>query len=105
MARRPPYGYNLVVETAEDNMANADTVAPADAIMHTPGVCGGDACIRQTRIPVWLLVQLRRMGADDPEIFDNYPSLTPADLSAAWDYQRQHPAEIEAAIADQERDD
>lgn len=34
-------------------------------IEKTPGVMGGDACIRQTRIPVWLLVSLRQQGASD----------------------------------------
>ncbi|MCU0542788.1 MAG: DUF433 domain-containing protein [Oscillatoriaceae cyanobacterium Prado104] len=34
-------------------------------IQKTPGVMGGEACIRQTRIPVWLLVSYRRQGASD----------------------------------------
>ena len=37
-------------------------VRPTPGIEKTPGVCGGDPCIRQTRIPVWLLEQLRRLG-------------------------------------------
>jgi len=28
-------------------------------ITKTPGVCGGDACVEGTRIPVWVLVQAR----------------------------------------------
>jgi uncharacterized protein (DUF433 family) len=27
-----------------------------DRITKTPGICGGDACVRGTRIPVWLLL-------------------------------------------------
>ena len=86
-------------------MANTDTVAPVQAIMHTPGVCGGRACIRRTRIPVWTLVSYRRQGSDDAELLDNYPSLTLADLTAAWAYQSAHPGEIDADIADQEVED
>jgi len=31
-------------------------------IEKTPGLCGGDACIRQTRIPVWVLVNACGLG-------------------------------------------
>lgn len=67
-------------------------------IRKTPGVCGGDACIRSTRIMVWLLVSYRRQGMTDSEFVENYPGLTTEDLRAAWEYQRQHPQEIEQAI-------
>ena len=30
-----------------------------EVIQKTPGVCGGYACVRQTRIPVWTLVSFR----------------------------------------------
>ena len=30
------------------------------AIQKIPGVCGGHACVRNTRIPVWTLVSLRQ---------------------------------------------
>ena len=32
------------------------------------GRCGGDACIRDTRITVWGLVSQRRLGMSDKEI-------------------------------------
>jgi uncharacterized protein (DUF433 family) len=68
-------------------------------IRKTPGVCGGDACIRDTRIMVWLLVALKRQGQTDAALLESYPGLTGADLAAAWQYARQHPEEIEEAIA------
>ena len=34
-------------------------------IKKTPGWCGGDAGVSNTRIPVWSLVGDRRLGADD----------------------------------------
>jgi hypothetical protein len=34
----------------------------ARAIQSTPGVCGGNARIRNTRIPVWTLVSLHQQG-------------------------------------------
>lgn len=74
-------------------------------IRKTPDVCGGDACIRSTRIMVWLLVDLKRAGASDEEILKGYPGLTPEDLAAAWEYYRLHPQEIDEAIANQEVED
>ena len=74
-------------------------------IRKTPGVCGGDACIRRSRIMVWLLVAFRRDGTTDAEILANYPTLTPEDLAAAWEYDRLHPMEIEDAIRANEEDE
>jgi uncharacterized protein (DUF433 family) len=68
-------------------------------IEKTPGVIGGDACIRRTRIPVWELVEYRQLGASTSKILEAYPQLTELDLQAAWDYHRSFPDEIAAAIA------
>ncbi|MGP1375420.1 MAG: DUF433 domain-containing protein [Almyronema sp.] len=67
-------------------------------IEKTSGVMGGDACIRQTRIPVWLLVSLRRQGATEVDLLEDYPGLTAQDLANAWLYAEACPDEIEAAI-------
>jgi uncharacterized protein (DUF433 family) len=74
-------------------------------VRKTPGVCGGEACIRDTRIMVWLPVSLMRQGMDDGEILANYPSLTALDLDAARLYARLHPNEIEEAITANESDE
>jgi uncharacterized protein (DUF433 family) len=47
---------------------------------------------------VWLLVLLRRGGKADAELLADYPTLTPDDLDAAWDYFRRNPVEIEQSI-------
>ena len=62
----------------------------------------GDACIRQTRIPVWLLVSLRSQGASEAYILEDYPTLSAADLVNVWLYAETHIEEIEAAIKRQE---
>ncbi|NMF83705.1 DUF433 domain-containing protein [Nodosilinea sp. P-1105] len=67
-------------------------------IEKTPGVVGGDACITGTRIPVWDLVQYRRMGASDAKILEAYPQLTATNLTHAWQYAEAHATEIELAI-------
>jgi len=74
-------------------------------IKQTPGVCGGNACIRNTRIPVWTLVSLRSQGAKDRELLEDYPSLHQTDLEAAWIYYQQHQDEIDRAIALQDDED
>ena len=61
-------------------------------------VCGGDACIKNTRISVWGLEEWRRLGWSDAKILDAYPQLTQENLAAAWAYVEQHPEEIEGAI-------
>jgi uncharacterized protein (DUF433 family) len=67
--------------------------------------CGGDACIRDTRITVWGLAALRRQGANDEEILDATSGLTPADLEAAWEYEAANRKEIDQAIHDNETGD
>lgn len=73
-------------------------------VQKTPSVCGGRACIRNTRITVWGLVNARRLGTPDDQILQNIVGLTHEDLQAAWDYYRQHPAEINDDIRVNEAD-
>ncbi len=73
-------------------------------IQKTPGVCGGDACIGQTRIPVWVLVNARRLGISESELLEDYPTLRAADLANAWAYAEAYPDEIETAIQENEDD-
>ena len=69
------------------------------------GVMGGAACIRQTRIPVWLLEQARRQGVSEVDLLRNYPGLTAQDLVNAWDYTDSHREEIENQIRENEAED
>lgn len=67
-------------------------------IVKTPDVCGGAACMIRTRIPVWVLEQMRRLGVPEVEILQSFPSLKAVDLVQAWSYANQHRDEIDAAI-------
>jgi uncharacterized protein (DUF433 family) len=73
-------------------------------IQKTPGVMGGEACIRETRIPVWVLVNARRLGISESELLEDYPTLRAADLANAWAYAEAYPDEIETAIQENEDD-
>jgi uncharacterized protein (DUF433 family) len=64
--------------------------------------CGGDACVRDTRIPVWVLVNHHRLGGSDADLLRDYPGLTPADLEAAWQYSAANAEEIDRAIRENE---
>ena len=67
-----------------------------------PGVCGGDATIVRTRIPVWLLEQARRLGATEATLLQTYPSLQAEDLAHTWAYVRAHRDEIDRQIREHE---
>jgi uncharacterized protein (DUF433 family) len=67
-----------------------------------PEVCGGEPCIVRTRIPVWLLVQGRRLGTSEADLLRAYPTLRAEDLTNAWAYHRAHPDEIERQIQENE---
>jgi uncharacterized protein (DUF433 family) len=74
-------------------------------ISKTPGLCGGEACIENSRIPVWVLVSYRQLGIKDSEQLYNYPTLTASDLANAWTYAAANPEEIAAAIQSNDQDD
>jgi uncharacterized protein (DUF433 family) len=71
-------------------------------IESTPGVAGGAARIVNTRIPVWVLVQARRLGASEADLLYNYPTLRAEDLVNAWTYARRYPQEIDREIVENE---
>ena len=77
----------------------------AKAIQSTPGVCGGNARIRNTRIPVWTLVSLHQQGADDAELLWNYSGLSGFDLDNAWRYYDRHREQIDRIIVDSQTDE
>jgi uncharacterized protein (DUF433 family) len=67
-------------------------------IEKTPGVCGGEARIAKTRIPIWVLVEARRLGYSDADLLTSYPTITATNLANAWAYAESHLDEIELAI-------
>ena len=75
-----------------------DTSKKPSWIQKTPDVCGGDACIRNTRITVNGLVEWRKLGLSDERILEIIEGLTPDDLAAAWEFYRLNQSEIDEAI-------
>jgi uncharacterized protein (DUF433 family) len=58
-------------------------------------VCGGEPCLVPTRIPVWVLEQMRRLGASEEQLLRSYPSFSADDLAIAWAHVRSHRLEIQ----------
>jgi len=107
-----------VLEIAEELLAKMSRAEKAQALQWAardlgnafpgiesrPGVCGGEACIFRTRIPVWVLEQARRLGTSEAELMRAYPTLRAEDLANAWAYVRSHDDEISRQIAENEAD-
>jgi len=72
-------------------------------IVHTPGVCSGQARIDGTRIKVkHVYVWVEEMGMTPSQVVEHYPHLAHAQVHAALAYYWSHEAEIRA---DMERED
>ena len=71
-------------------------------IESTPGVSGGEPCIVRTRVPIWVLVQAKRLGTSEADLLKAYPRLRAEDLANAWAFYRAHRDEIENQIVENE---
>jgi uncharacterized protein (DUF433 family) len=61
-------------------------MADFDRITFDPNVMGGRACIRDTRVPVSLVVNLVADDMSREEILEAYPYLEPEDVQQALQY-------------------
>ena len=57
-----------------------------------------EACIRDTNVHVWALVEWRKIGLSNGEILEAVQGLTQEDLDAAWEYYDANQEEIDEAI-------
>ncbi len=89
----------VIESLAPDEYALLQEKLKSRAIQKTIGVCGGQARIRNTRIPVWTIISFQQQGADTTELLRNFPSLTTDDLSNMQFYYTTHQEEIDRAIA------
>jgi uncharacterized protein (DUF433 family) len=74
------------------------TIVVSPGIEKIIGVYGVDAYITGTNLPVWGLVDFRRIGLTEEEILIGFPYLTMTDLHNAWSYAEKSPEEIAKAI-------
>jgi uncharacterized protein (DUF433 family) len=67
-------------------------------ITRRPHPDGSEACIRDTNIHVWGLVEWRKHGLSGDEILQAVQGLTQEDLDAAWEFYDANQKEIDEAI-------
>ena len=60
--------------------------APLERITVDTEVCHGKPCFNDTRIMVYLVLEMLEQGATTPEILEAYPSLTPEHIKTALHY-------------------
>ncbi len=72
-------------------------------ITKSADVCGGRACVDNTRVRVLDIAILDRSGATPAEIRAAYPVLSLAQIHAALSYAYEHEAEISAQLDEDRR--
>ena len=72
-------------------------------IVRVQGVCGGRPVIEGTRLSVKLIVGWARMGVTVKEVAAQYPDVLSVQIADALAYYEDHPEEIEAEFAEEQR--
>ena len=57
-----------------------------DRISVDPAVCGGEPCVRGTRVPVHVVLSHLAAGDSEGDILANFPSLACKDIKACLEY-------------------
>jgi uncharacterized protein (DUF433 family) len=73
------------------------------SIVRIQGVCGGRPVIDGTRISVKAVVGWVRLGMSPQEIIDQHPIISASQVAQALAYYHDHPEEIEAEFAEEQR--
>lgn len=72
-------------------------------VVRVEGVCGGRPIVEGTRLSVKLIVGWLRIGLTPEAIMEQYPELSAAEIAGALAYYRDHPEEIDAEFAEEQR--
>jgi uncharacterized protein (DUF433 family) len=82
-----------------DTPRNGAAMPDDPYVAEYPGVCGGYPVIRETRIPVRLVVQFSRAGVTLDEMTEMWATVTASQIQGALDYYARHPRRIDEDIA------
>lgn len=55
-------------------------------IVSDPAVCGGEPCVKGTRIPVHIILSHLAAGEDNETVLKNFPKLKKEDILACLEY-------------------
>ncbi len=63
-----------------------EVTAMNDRIVSNPNICGGEACVHGTRIPVRVILSHLAAGEDTDSLLRNFPRLTREDILDCIEY-------------------
>ena len=69
-----------------------------ERIISGPEICGGEPCIKGTRIPVHIVLSHLAAGDDYDRILQNFPRLSIDDVKACLEYASYLAAEKEMTV-------
>ena len=69
-----------------------------DRISVDPKIMCGKPCIKGTRIPVYLILELLAGGSTIEDILEDYPDLTEEDMQACLEYAAELAKEVEGTL-------
>ena len=67
-------------------MTDPDANEFLERLQSDPAILGGQVCIKGTRIPVSLILDMLAGGDTIEEVLDGYPTITREDVAAALAY-------------------
>ena len=67
-------------------MTDPDANAFLERLQADPAICGGQVCIKGTRIPVSLILEILAGGDTIEDLLEGYPTLSREDVAAALAY-------------------
>lgn len=67
-------------------MTDADANPLFDRLESNPEICGGQVCIKGTRIPVSVILDALAGGDSIADVLRGYPTLSDRDIAAALAY-------------------
>jgi uncharacterized protein (DUF433 family) len=73
-----------------------------DRLVADPDICGGQVCVRGTRIPVAIILGALAGGDSAEDVLRGYPDLTREDIAAALAYAAKLATERILPVAEKE---
>jgi uncharacterized protein (DUF433 family) len=69
-----------------------------ERISSDPAICGGEPCIKGTRVPVHVILSHLAAGDDLKSILQNFPRITEKDVQTCLEYAAYLATEKEIAV-------
>lgn len=85
-SRKIPVHYDVAEFEKDIETIGNRHVIENPRIISDPNICGGEPCIKATRIPVHVILSHLAAGEDYDHILNNFPRLTLEDIKACLKY-------------------